>query len=65
MKCFRQYSPEGPAIPDEAEGDSGEPCAACGWTPSIIEVVEALVRSREDLARWARNSADTGWPKGN
>jgi hypothetical protein len=56
-KTYRQYSPEGPAIPDETEGDSGEPCAACGCTPSVIEVIEAVVRSREDLARDYRDDS--------
>jgi hypothetical protein len=54
----RQDAPNAMPVPKEAEGDTGEPCSACGWAPTVTEVVEVVVRSREDVARCQRGTAD-------
>jgi hypothetical protein len=45
-------------VPKIAEGDTGEPCGTCGWAPTVTEVVEVLVTSREDVERWQRGVAN-------
>jgi hypothetical protein len=37
-------------VPEESLDDTGEPCPACGWAPAVIEIVEVVVQSREDVA---------------
>jgi hypothetical protein len=59
LRFFRQASADGKPERRAAGGDPGEPCRGCGWTPAVTEVVEVVVTSREEVARWRRET-----PKG-
>jgi hypothetical protein len=52
LRFCRQAAPDGQPERLEAGGDPGEPCRGCGWTPAVTEVVEVVVTSREEVARW-------------
>jgi hypothetical protein len=38
-------------VSEESHDDAGEPCPVCGWAPAVMEIVELVVQSREDVAR--------------
>jgi hypothetical protein len=57
LRSFHQDSPDGTPVPYETEGDTGEACAGCGWAPNVTQIVEVVVTSREDIARWAESEA--------
>jgi hypothetical protein len=50
MRRYRQESPDAQPILNREGEDSGEPCA-CGWAPEVTELVEVLVRTREEARR--------------
>ena len=57
-RVFRQDAPEAVPRPMETEGDTGEPCPACGWSPDVVNIVEVVVRNREEVLRWQQEMAD-------
>jgi hypothetical protein len=57
-RLFRQDAPDATPVPQKVEGDTGEPCPACGWAPTVTEILEVVVRSREDVERWQREVTD-------
>ena len=59
LRFFRQDSPDGVPVPEEKDDDAGEPCPTCGWAPTVREIVEVVVDSREDVAR----QEQLGWER--
>jgi hypothetical protein len=58
LRFFRQASTDGQPERLKAGGDPGEPCRGCGWTPVVTEVVEVVVTSREEVARWQEEATE-------
>jgi hypothetical protein len=38
----------------------GELCLGCGWEPEVLEIVELVVRDREEVRRWREREAQLG-----
>ena len=58
-RFFRQVGPTGEPVPQlESATSSASACPGCGWEPDVIEVVEIVIRDREELA--AFNQATAG-----
>jgi hypothetical protein len=51
LRFFHQDSPEGIPVLEENPDDAGEPCPGCGWAPVVLEIVEVVVDSRDNVAR--------------
>jgi hypothetical protein len=61
MRIYRQESPDAQPVLTRTGIDSGEPCA-CGWAPEVTELVEVIVRTREEARRvMAEISPDGCW----
>ena len=51
------YPAEAPAADPPADA---WPCSACGWQPDVIEVVEVIVTSREEMEQFHRDRGPDG-----
>jgi hypothetical protein len=59
IRSFRQDGPAAEPVPQlESDTSSAGACPGCGWEPAINEVVEIVIRDREELA--AFNQATAG-----
>jgi hypothetical protein len=53
INVSRQDSLDAPVVPSRMATDFG-PCV-CGWSPEVLEIVELIVHSREDVRRIAES----------
>jgi hypothetical protein len=51
LRFFHKDLPEGTPVLEENPDDAGEPCPVCGWAPVVLEIVEVVVDSRDNVAR--------------
>lgn len=61
MRIYRQESPGAQPVLARVGIDSDEPCV-CGWAPEVNELVEVIVRTREEARQvMAEISPDRSW----